>query len=88
MRCADIGIKKCVACVYNRPDLGAKCWIIAYQREIEGQTDEQIKEKVKWFIKTDMSSLYSRTWLYYYTNVLMKLYPEKRHLIEKIMILL
>jgi hypothetical protein len=84
--CIKLNLKQCKACKWKeiaRTDRVSICWIEHFEKIIKNLSDKNIKE---YFI--DYNRFHDPDWTYYYNNAVIKCRPEKKHIIEKLMVLL
>lgn len=88
-KCISLGLRRCRACALYGSDIKAGgCWIDFYAKEIQSYSDKEIKDKFIEYKKANDYGVLDPDWFYYYSNTIVKLLPEKAHIVEKLLVLL
>lgn len=89
MNCESLGLRKCRGCIFHEkhPINKRCCWIEIFAKRILIHSDEQIKETYIKYRKANDYGYFDPDWIYYYVNALIKLFPQRAHIIEKLLIL-
>jgi hypothetical protein len=83
-KCVEIGLDRCPRCGEGSEMLYMtwKCWVETYEETINNlKTNDELKE---YFLK---EMLGAEDWEYYFSQTVYRLFPERAHVIEKIMVL-
>lgn len=85
MKCKDLNIKFCPICekeyYWGKTKTAPKCWIEEYSSVLAKLDGKELKD---YFLEQLFPQ---EDWVYYFHQTAKNLFPEKLHIIEKILIL-